>query len=69
MTRRAQRQAPRPGGVDTELPRHDRREIQEAMRDRFARERLRAGDAPGRSSSSGVAIDEVLLRPTGPRTP
>jgi NADP-dependent 3-hydroxy acid dehydrogenase YdfG len=59
-----------PGAVDTELPSHNRPEVQEAMRRRFGNiERLEASDIADASvyvvtRPRRVAVNEILVRPT-----
>jgi NADP-dependent 3-hydroxy acid dehydrogenase YdfG len=59
-----------PGAVDTELPGHNRPEVQESMRARFAdMERLEAGDIANAivyvvTRPRRVAVNEILVRPT-----
>jgi NADP-dependent 3-hydroxy acid dehydrogenase YdfG len=59
-----------PGAVDTELPSHNRPEVQEAMRRRFGNiERLEASDIADAivyvvTRPRRVAVNEILVRPT-----
>ncbi|GAB3588353.1 SDR family NAD(P)-dependent oxidoreductase [Amycolatopsis endophytica] len=59
-----------PGAVDTELPWHNRPEVQEAMRERFARMRRLHADDVARTVEyivtrpRHVAVNELLVRPT-----
>jgi len=59
-----------PGAVDTELPSHNRPEIQDSMRARFAKmERLEADDIAEAiiyvvTRPRRMAVNEMLIRPT-----